>query len=96
MGKPQSNFQYCTIFGVPLIAGNLFILLRKRKILTMKILTDQNLITLGRSLFKVEERKINSCTGCDGGDHCKEVYARFHEGTKMGCHRLIFKLIEKK
>ena len=23
MGKPQSNFQYRTIFGVPLIAGNL-------------------------------------------------------------------------
>ena len=22
MGKPQSNFQYRTIFGVPLIAGN--------------------------------------------------------------------------
>ena len=24
MGKPQSNFQYRTIFGVPLIAGNVF------------------------------------------------------------------------
>ena len=23
MGKPQSNFQHRTIFGVPLIAGNL-------------------------------------------------------------------------
>lgn len=22
MGKPQSNFQYRTIFGLPLIAGN--------------------------------------------------------------------------
>ena len=22
MGKPQSNFQHSTIFGVPLIAGN--------------------------------------------------------------------------
>lgn len=62
----------------------------------MKLLTNDKLITLGRSIFKVEERKINSCTGCDGGDHCKEVYARFHEGTKMGCHRVVFKLIEKK
>jgi hypothetical protein len=62
----------------------------------MKLLTNDKLITLGRSLFKVEERKINSCAGCDGGDHCKEVYARFHEGAKMGCHRVIFKLIEKK
>jgi len=62
----------------------------------MKLLTNDKLITLGRSIFKVEERKINSCTGCDGGDHCKEVYARFHEGTKMGCHRIIFKLIKKK
>ncbi len=52
MGKPQSNFQHRTIFGVPLIAGNKLVEGIKAKGLeAQKILWDEiQLSTLNRVL----------------------------------------------
>jgi hypothetical protein len=57
---------------------------------------ENDIITLQNDTFKVREVKRNSCINCDAGDHCNEIYNRFHEGTKMGCQNIIFKLIETK
>lgn len=50
MGKPQSNFQYRTIFGVPLIAGNTLIGQKpERKIKSM--------MNKQKSFLKIKKRK---------------------------------------
>lgn len=62
----------------------------------MKKLKNEQIVFLGDQTFQVQENKANRCTGCDAGDHCKEVYLKYSKGNKMGCHRINFKLIEKK
>jgi hypothetical protein len=57
---------------------------------------ENDIITLQNDTFKVREVKRNSCFYCDAGDHCKEIYNRFHKGDQMGCQNIIFKLIETK
>lgn len=57
-------------------------------------LKENDIVTLKDRVFKVKEVKRSTCTGCDAGDHCKEIYNRFHKGDRMGCKGIIFKLID--
>jgi len=56
------------------------------------------LIRIKDQKFKTVVRKINSCRGCDAGDHCNVIDERFStygSGFIAGCQNRIFKIVEK-
>ena len=60
-------------------------------------LIDGMILTFSGRIFKAEQVKVNSCTGCDAGDFCNKVWSMFHVGEKAGCQNFIFKeIIEEK